>query len=354
MKVEYENDARPGYGKFIFRDFIDAADGQWQLALYNSKLLFANDDVRMPLVKNKVFFPVSANKLAENTLEVRVGPAIVDNLDTYLNYRIALKNEAGKETKLIPVAIGEVIRSTDPELIKKDDFIPPSPPKPDPKPEVKTPSEPAKNAEVKQTPPSQPRVENITEAGQDAGETALLFPEPEKSSKKFIWLGIVCGAVIALGLLGWFFLAERSGEESAPPPQAKNASPAPAGIEEQVRQFMNGSAKNPGGAVSLADKLKPQTKTEEDAIYRLFYYAAAENNPTAQMKYGEILDPATPAWGTIEKDGYLAWLAFQKAKEANIAGAEKAQASLEQWLADEAAKGNRQAAAWLDKIKKGK
>lgn len=104
--------------------------------------------------------------------------------------------------------------------------------------------------------------------------------------------------------------------------------------------------RNPEAAMKLAGELDADTPEQQDAIFRLYYYAAGEDNAQAAQRYAECVDPSRPAWGSISKDGAEAWYYYGKSPDG-----EKARASLKAWTEKAAAEGNAEAAAWLKDMK---
>lgn len=340
MKAVYENNQEPGYGKFVFTEMDSVPDGPWSISLFNSQRLYASGRKDAPLAEHEIFVPVEGTKTGPNSFEAGVGPEIVDILDSQLNYRIRLKGENGYISRPVSCAVAEVTRSSDKGLavnapVEEEDEA--SVPAQDEHIPVKT--------EQEVTPASAllPETEKTESAGQE--NDSLEMAPPQRSGKKTLSV-ILFIALLCIACLVWFLVDKRGVNAPESRPQA--------GIEEQIRDFFNSAEKTPGLAVKLAESLKPETTGEKDAIYRLYYYGASKDDGQALLKYGECLDPATPPWGSIHKDGYLAWEAFSRAKAQNQAGAEAAIANLEKWLADAADKGNKEAAGWLAKISSGK
>ncbi len=135
----------------------------------------------------------------------------------------------------------------------------------------------------------------------------------------------------------------RTAEESTAPAATAGTSGAKS-VREQVMEFFAGE-RSPEGAIALANSLKASSTEEEDALFRLYYYAAQAGQPEAALRYAECLDPSKPVWGTIQKDGAEAWYYYGQ----NPAG-EQAKAALKQWTEQAAAGGNAAAVKWLGEM----
>lgn len=112
----------------------------------------------------------------------------------------------------------------------------------------------------------------------------------------------------------------------------------------RVGAFFAGQ-RTPDGAMKLAAELDADTPEQQDAIFRLYYYAAEEDNPEGALRYAECIDPSRPAWGTVKKDASEAWYYYGKSPNA-----EKARQELKAWTQNAAAAGNAQAAKWLKEM----
>ena len=117
--------------------------------------------------------------------------------------------------------------------------------------------------------------------------------------------------------------------------------------EESVKAFFGGKQYTPAAAAELSRTLPRKTQTEQDAIYRLYYFAGENGESSVLMDYAACLDPSRPAWGTIQKDPLIAWKLYEKAKAATIVEAEKAMQDMRQWLEQKASEGDAQAIKWL-------
>lgn len=380
MKVAYKNDENdPGYGWFVVTDISGPVNGEWEISLENPEDGYSTGKMAAPFLKaNKpVFFPVQGENAEENSVMLRVGPAVVDNFNQLLSYRFTLKTPNGVEIGPVTVRIEDVRRSTDEELVQKGDYdVAPPPPAPGQRHSpIFDRGEKAQEPAPEPEPPVLDIVEpdGITEVGLESPEkaeegreeaAALTVPEDEEEDEGAIGaqslempaskpggkLWLMIAAIILLlaliGLLIWLYYGPE------PDSGAKSAAKQEATIEEQVRSFMGKPDKSGQLAVALADKLKPGNELEQDAIYRLYYFAAQSGDPTGKFKYAEILDPSRPGWGSIEKDGAIAWDMYGQASADNVRDAEAARENLEKWLTEEAGRGNANARAWLEAIRK--
>lgn len=134
-------------------------------------------------------------------------------------------------------------------------------------------------------------------------------------------------------------------EKAAAEKKAAEEAAMRADARGRVASFFVGE-RNPEAAMKLAGELDADTPEQQDAIFRLYYYAAGEDNAQAAQRYAECVDPSRPAWGSISKDGAEAWYYYGKSPDG-----EKARASLKAWTEKAAAEGNAEAAAWLKDMK---
>lgn len=385
MNVAFKNDDnRSGYGWFVITDIANPVDGEWQISLLNSEAGYATGDLNSPFIMKETpyFFRVQGEKTGENSLRLQVGPAFVDYLDDQVNYKFELKYPDGSDCgSPVSVLIGDVARSSDKYLVQKDDYrYEPAAPAPEqrdsifgagekesarpdeddspkldimePDETIETPLVPGGQAEEAAGEPLNEEVAGGENEPADNGEAEASpldnIEMPPRNSRSRLW--IMLGAIIALlaiiGVLIWLYYGPQadSGEKSAAKQEAA--------IEEQVKAFMGRPDKSGQLAVDLAKKLKPANTAEQDAIYRLYYFAANNGDPVGKFKYAEILDPSRPQWGSIQKDGAIAWDMYGQAAADNVKEAAAARENLEKWLVEEAEKGNANARTWLNGIRK--
>ena len=140
--------------------------------------------------------------------------------------------------------------------------------------------------------------------------------------------------------------ASGTGNESQTNQEQPHAGKTPT-TEEAVKEFFGGKAYTPAAAAELSRTLPRNTRAEQDAIYRLYYFAGENGESSVLMEYAACLDPSRPAWGSINKDPLIAWSLYEKAKSAGISQAEKARQDMKQWIEQKAASGDAQAIHWL-------
>ena len=139
-------------------------------------------------------------------------------------------------------------------------------------------------------------------------------------------------------------------EKPAPAAPAAPAAAAPQTPEQRVTLFFGGKDRTPEQAAALSRELPVATKADQDAVYRLYYFASENGELSVIMNYAACLDPSKPQWGNINKDAQAAWELYTRAKATRPEAAE-AQQNLKTWLEREAAAGNAQAKLWLTGLK---
>lgn len=337
MKVEYKDGADPGYGYLAISQAILPGE-PWAIALQRAsdKLFLTGRDAN-PWVGDRVFLPLSGTVQPDGSLHLAVGPGITDFLDQRDQYRIILQGE-GQE---LPgrLSIGQITRSRDGSQHNTGQA-----------PQAEPVTKPAQAAE----PPVQPvaRPEQPIQPAAPAQGPLEMGNGPAPAPKRRAWQWIIL-AVLILGCIAWYFLDQRNktGEEAAAPQsEPARESPKPLGTEEQVRQFFREGKHSPKEAADLAAKLPRKTPQEQDAVYRLLYFAAENGEPSAYLPYGKILDPSTPANGSIEKNAPEAWAMYEKAQEAYPKESAEARAKLRQYLQELAAHSDEKARQWLLQI----
>lgn len=140
---------------------------------------------------------------------------------------------------------------------------------------------------------------------------------------------------------------KKAAEEAARAETEKKAAEkaARADAKNRVAEFFAGQ-RGAEAAMKLADDLDTETSEQQDAVFRLYYYAAGEGSQQAARRYAECVDPSLPAWGTIRKDGAEAWYYYGQAPDG-----ESARARLKQWTEQAAGRGDPAAANWLKEMK---
>ena len=351
MKISYSDDTQkgPGHGILTFSETL-FPDGP-----YSISVLRASDHAYLAggtgggsiWVGETRFMPVRTETTPEGGITVPVGPEVVDALDPLEKYLVTLKPEQGDELKARLQVEGGITYSPDRRLDNtgmragQAPAAPTPPPAPEPEP----------------APP---------QAAVTAEETPLTLspeppaPTPAAPSRRVSPVLIVAlvAALLAGGLATWKFFDGKAQEEEAAL-SGKGATPATElpptqkSAEEQVRAFFSGPDVTAKAALALAAQLPKATPAEQDALYRLYYFAAESEAPAAFMPYAACLDPAEPRWGTIEKDAAAAYAAYAKAAASDPKVAKtalEAQTRLRAWLEREAASGNARARAWLQEL----
>ena len=117
--------------------------------------------------------------------------------------------------------------------------------------------------------------------------------------------------------------------------------------EEQVRRFFKGPERTPAKAAALAKSIEAKTPEAQDAIFRLYYFAATHGEKSVLMPYAACLDPTKPAWGTIKKNAVEAYNLY---KTEDTPQSKAAIRNLKQWLEKEKSRGNLEASEWLNSL----
>lgn len=354
MKISYSDDTRrgPGHGTLTCRD-ADFPAGAWSMAILRASdqaSLAADGNGGGLWVGETRFLPVETEPAPGGGLTVLLGPEVVDALDPLEQYQVTLKPEQAEPLKA-RLQVRGITYSPDGALDNTGARAAA------PAPAAKTTPQPQQAPEPEPT--AQPQVEaplTITPATAPAARR----PSP-------VLVAVLAAALLAGGLGAWKFFAAKAKEETAALSGAQVA-PAPAGesgasgtslpatpktAEEQVRAFFSGPDVTAAAALKLAAELPKATPAEQDAAYRLYYFAAENEAPAAFLPYAACLDPAAPPWGSIDKDAAAAYAAYAKAAASDAKAAKaalEAQTRLRAWLDREAAAGNAQARAWLQEL----
>ena len=131
---------------------------------------------------------------------------------------------------------------------------------------------------------------------------------------------------------------------SAPAPAVQPAEPEKS-ARDRVREFFRTKQRSPEGAMALAREIKPESKEDQDAVFRLWYYAVQQSHSPAYLPYAKALDPTQVPWGTIRKDPLEAWTFYRKA------GAMSELSVLKAWATQESARGNRAAQGLINYLR---
>lgn len=348
MKAEYKDDSLSGAGNgiLVITEY-NISDGPWCLSIQRaSDRKFLTGDKTGHWTGEKVFMSLPPEKWSDGSLAFALGPEVVDSLDVQEQYRVTLKDEKG-ETEQGRLKLGSITYSpagnVDNTGKQKSQEI--QPPKPEPK--------PAPATEVVENTPKAEAVEKPLEMEQPKSYES----EAEgKDSRKKSRLAMLVIALLVIMCLAWWYLDKRHKDVPITQPaksaqqEKKAESPsAEKSAEERVRQFFRGQNQTPQAALELAEQLgsKPDS---QDAVYRLYYFAAGKSDPAALLRYGACIDPSLPKWGTINKDGREAWEMYRKALQGEPEKARAAMDNLRAWLEKEAASGNAMAKTWLAEI----
>ena len=146
-------------------------------------------------------------------------------------------------------------------------------------------------------------------------------------------------------------------QQALPEPVAQPApetSPKPSpvvSVEDQVQTFFADRERTAARAVELSQSLAHNSPSEQDAVFRLYYFAAEHGERKILLDYAACFDPARPAWGTIEKDALEAYRLYEEAK-AELPEAQTRQNEMKSWLEEAAKGGNAQARMWLSQLPK--
>lgn len=354
MKISYSDDTRRGAGHGILtcRE-ADFPAGAWFMAL-----LRASDQASLTGAGNggalwsgeTRFLPVETEPARGGGLRVLLGPEVVNALDPLEQYLVMLKQEQGEPLKA-RLRVQGITYSPDGALDNTGA-------------RAAAPA-PAAAAAPQPTAPAAPPTEP------PAPETPLTIAPPTPPAARRpspVLVAVLAAALLAGGLGAWKFFGSKAGEEAAAlsggeaAPASNGGNGAPSGTslpatpktaEEQVRAFFSGPDVTAAAALKLAAQLPKATPAEQDAVYRLYYFAAENEAPAAFLPYAACLDPAAPQWGSIDKDAAAAYAAYAKAAASDAKAAKtalEAQTRLRAWLDREAAAGNARARAWLQEL----
>lgn len=334
MKAEYKDGALPGEGYIVLSEGL-LPGAPWAIAVQRAsdKLFLTGKDTN-PWVGDRIFLPVSGTVRPDGALQLAIGPNVVDQLDQRDQYRLVLQGD-GEE---LPgrLRIGQIAHSRGGNR-------------------QNTGHAPGLQAEPQGTAePSSPVSSDAPPAKEKLGPLQM-GEKPMAAPRRGIWRWLIL-TVLLLGCLAWYLLDQRKGEgENTPPTASEQKTPAQdvpqsRGAEEQVRQFFRDGVHSPGEAADLAARLPRETPADQDAVYRLWYFAAENGEPAAYLPYARILDPSEPGHGSIEKNAPEAWAMYEKAQETRPEESTAARAKLRQYLQDKAAMGDARARAWLLQI----
>lgn len=357
MKAIYKDKEKsPGSGFLVFSGELFPSP-PWRISLQRAldhKFLAGGGK----WVGESVFLPLEGELKENGTLELAVDQQIVDSLNLLEKYQVVLKGSDGQDLKarlkVNAVTFSREERRDNTARAREEE----------PRPQNSRPAPSTSRAEEK----PKPGVEAAPPAAPSAGES-LPMPEPGRDAKSSSWRWLAFLFIAAVGaLLAWILLKSPSDSETSPagqsaPTQAspapKTETPRPIGkadapksARQLVKEFFSQPEPAPHAALNLAETLPKASPEEQDAIYRLYYFAYENGDQEAALSYGNCLNPALPQWGTIKKNAPDAMQAYEKAESINPEAAQKARDGLLAWLESQAAKGDAQAGEWLNAIKK--
>ena len=378
MKAVFENTMERGRGYALLRlsEVAHSSSGGWRFSLCRaSDMTYLG---RSGWQNSEDFTEPETYTANGDELVLHIGPDVVNQLDPNENYRISLQSgtQPSQKATFAITTLNRTLMDTQGYVASataKKTVAPAPEPQPEPEPE----SEP--------TPPD------------DAAPIASLsLPEAPKRSRFPLVTALFVLLLLGGGGGAYWFMTQKSGApEVAPPPAQSEAKPEPAKQEEkqeekaepakaespepakqeekpdpaqpaeksepekaapqvvlstrdQTNQYLGGNP-TAQGARELAATLQQSSAEDQDALFRLWYFAAGAGDPAACLSLARVVDPALPAWGSIRKNGAEAWSLYAKAlpQHPDAAGAQR---DLKQWLEKEAAAGNREAIGWIRAI----
>ena len=372
MKAVFENNMERGrgYARLRLSEVADFSSGGWRFSLCR-----ASDTTylgRSGWQNSEDFTEPETYATEGNTLILHIGPDVVNKLDPNENYRITLQSDSQSSQKatFAITTLNRTLMDDQGRLAgaAKATVLPVPPAQPDPGPEPM----PEAPAPVVSSP--------VPEA-------------PKKSRLPMILAALLVLALFGGGLAFWFI--KRGAPDAAPPepvkqekkqeekpepaktdppepvkPEAKpeptktdppepgkqeekiepakDVSPAPLSTRTQANTYLRGNP-TAQGARELAAMLQQSSTEDQDAVYRLWYFAADAGDVAACLHLAQTVDPSRPAWGSILKNGAEAWSLYAKVAPQQPDAANALHA-LKQWMEQEAAKGNKEAIGWIRKI----
>lgn len=392
MKVVYENDLAKGPGNGIFR----CTEAAFSEGSYTFSLARASDHQFLGAEDwgtQRANLSPAAQALTNGELLLYVGTNVVNTLDTQENYRFFLNGHDGGSSsaglqvrdvlyhtgsqtaailqaeaeKPLPQAAPEPEPET-PAVQPEPLAMPEMPPAEAPKPKSRMPlillciallllligggaflyfkkqeTSPTETPPVetpKQEPAAAPKADQEKADAQQAEETKKEEEAAEREKQ-------IRAEKEARQNAEKNKAEEKKAEESRQAEEAQQKIMAPG---EQVAQFFNSKERTPALAAALSRQLPKATKDEQNAVYRLYYYASENGDTSVMVEYAACLDPSLPQWGDLDKDAPAAWSLYEKAKAARPEAA-TAQQNLKTWLDKEAASGNAQAREWLNALR---
>ncbi|MDE5831436.1 MAG: hypothetical protein K2H64_00350 [Desulfovibrio sp.] len=366
MLVSYQDnkEAGAGHGYLVFSQAA-FPDGPWQAAVQTPSSQEYLTGRRGAWAGDEIFLPLEGEVAPDGSIRLKIGPEIVDSLGMTEKYRVKLKGADGGKPLTGRLAVTDITYSPvmaldntakAAETLSREPETPPGRPAPKPAPEIIS-REPERPAPPEPSPSTEERKEE-ERPSPPPGATEGTEDDDSSGKKKILVAVIVALFLIGAGIGGYFLYKKLSGDVAPPvaetPPPAPEAPPAPerpqASVTDQVNAFFAKGDGAPKQAMELAQTLSPASPAEQDALYRLYNFAGEKGEPSSLIVYGACFDPSKPQWGSIGKDGFIAWEIYDKAKQANVAGADEAITNLQKWLENAAREGDTGAAGTLRKI----
>lgn len=339
MKSIYQDDLQkgPGYGFLIFSEAI-FPDSPWNISILRaSDKKYFSGRADIPWTGEKTSVPLAGRVQDDGALLLEVGPVLVDELDPQEQYALVLSGDGESQKSRLKISgityspsgkLG-IIPNTNTQTIQPAPAPPSAPIQP----------------QAPQAPPIPPQQPTLI---QQTASEPLDLPSPAPKNRHIWRWGLL--ALLALLCIAWYFFDPRFKETASAPETTKEqpAKETASSADAQVNQFFKKDKITPAEALALARQLPDKTVADQDAIYRLYYFAAENGDKNASFYYAQTLDPVMPKWGSIEKSAPDAWHMYEKAASQQ---AEQAQQKLLEWLEREAAGGHAQAREWLRQIK---
>ena len=374
MKAAFENtiERGRGYARLRLSEVAHPSSSGWRFSLCRgSDMTFLG---RSGWQNAEDFTEPETYTADGDDLILHIGPDVVNKLDTNENYRITLQcdSQSSQTATFAITTLNRALMDTQGHIssVPAQKPVVPAPqqqPAPDPAPDDASPG----------VPPPLPAA-------------------PQKSRLPMILAALLVLAILGGGALAYWFMTKKNratevvaqapvqSEEKPEPakteppepvkpeeqPEAKpeptkvdppepvkpEVKPEPAKAEPPVRLSTREQANkylgaNPTaqGARELAATLQQSSAEDQDALYRLWYFAADAGDGAACLQLARTVDPALPAWGSIIKNGAEAWSLYAKAAPQHPDAA-AAMHALKQWMEKEAAQGNKDAEGWIRKI----
>ena len=373
MKIRYENDSvkGPGFGVLhCSEEMFSAGDYVFSIQRATDHCFLGESDWS----SQRVYLKPAAQHIEQNELLLFIGKQVVDALDTQENYRVSIQAPSGAPLNG-RLQVSDVAYSA-----SGTSFGMRAPAASAASAVSAVEADPAEAVVLPESPVEELPVETLAMDSQEKADPPVV---EKKRSPVLLIVGILLLAAL-LGFAAWKFLGPKEPmtpvSQTAPEapekktPESEKATPekpaaapeapatpattppttpataAPQTPEQRVTLFFGGKDRTPEQAAALSRELPVATKADQDAVYRLYYFASENGELSVIMNYAACLDPSKPQWGNINKDAQAAWELYARAK-ATQPEAAAAQQNLKTWLEREAAGGSAQAKLWLNALK---